>query len=1074
MAANLASTARPSRAQRPRDVPFEPSGFFVFRTPLLPVSTLQRWGRDLIAAGSEPGSASEALATDRARLLECLRREIADPVVREAIFCASPSLDEAVEAWLRDPSNPRSEGVSGAVARYLVRMAGRATPFGLFAGYSLGKIDEATMLGLAPREEVRRHARLDMHYVMALVQALEGDPTLRRLLVWAPSSGLARVAGQWRYSEAHTDPKTRERSYHLMSVDVSDALDLVLARASGGATLETIARALVREDPELTQEEADAFVDEIVSSQMLVSELVPSVTGDEPIHHVIRVLRERAPEHAATHVLERVREALSALESQPLGVPSSRYREIANELSTLPAPVELPRLFQIDLVKPAPEARLGGLVLDEIERGVELLRRLSDAREPEALTAFTAAFSARYEQREVPLCEALDEEAGVGFASLGTEPSPLFDGVVFPPSPSAAAPPDERMSILLRGLASALRVGSREWILDENDLRDLTRKTAATLPDAFAVVCKIIAASDSAVAQGEFRVALLEAGGPSGAKLLGRFCQGDEALAGEVANHLRAEEALRPGAVFAEIVHLPEGRVGNVICRPVLREVEIPYLGRSGAPAERQLLVSDLLVSVRSGRIVLRSKRLDREVLPRLTNAHNHAMSSLSVYRFLCALERKRSLRWDWGPLMEAPFLPRVSHGRLVLSPASWRIAERELKALGSPGTPEAFRRVQVLRGALNLPRWITWADGDNALPVDLDNVLAVDAFLGAIRQRQLIVLEEMLPAPEDAPASGSEGRYVAEVVVPFVARRPPALPIDAPVRARAPRSFLPGSEWLYLKLYTGTATADRLLTEVVAPIAREAVAGGRADRWFFIRYSDPGWHLRVRFHGDPPVLLGQVLPELREALAPSVASGALAHVTIDTYEREIERYGGDRGIELAEAVFHIDSDAAADVVAACGSEAGGDARWRLTLAGMHMLLDDFRIELPNRVGLLEEARVQMGEEFGVDRAFQRQLDARFRRERSALEALLFGGAREATPVALGAAALEERSRRMKPLADELSRALPHRTTWSYLHMHANRVLAGEHRKQELVLYNLLLELYRSQVARARARSKST
>ena len=60
-----------------------------------------------------------------------------------------------------------------------------------------------------------------------------------------------------------------------------------------------------------------------------------------------------------------------------------------------------------------------------------------------------------------------------------------------------------------------------------------------------------------------------------------------------VEGHLRAEEALQPDAVFAEVVHLPEnGRTGNVILRPALRAYEIPYLGQSGVPAERQIPVT--------------------------------------------------------------------------------------------------------------------------------------------------------------------------------------------------------------------------------------------------------------------------------------------------------------------------------------------------------------------------------------------------------------------------------------------------------------------------------------------------
>jgi hypothetical protein len=47
-----------------------------------------------------------------------------------------------------------------------------------------------------------------------------------------------------------------------------------------------------------------------------------------------------------------------------------------------------------------------------------------------------------------------------------------------------------------------------------------------------------------------------------------------------------------------------------------------------------------------------------------------------------------------------------------------------------------------------------------------------------------------------------------------------------------------------------------------------------------------------------------------------------------------------------------------------------------------------------------------------------------------------------------------------------LSVSLDH-LLWSYAHMHANRLLRGAHRAQELVLYDLLDRVYRSRLARA-------
>src|SRR5262249_30605268 len=155
------------------------------------------------------------------------------------------------------------------------------------------------------------------------------------------------------------------------------------------------------------------------------------------------------------------------------------------------------------------------------------------------------------------------------------------------------------------------------------------------------------------------------------------FCHADPELLANVSAHLREEEALDPQAIFAEVVHLPEGRLGNILRRPVLRRCEISYLGRSGAPADQQLPVADLTLRLAGDRFVLRSRRLGRRIVPRLTSAHNFAWRSLNLYRFLCLLQSQGRLpgsTWDWGALAALPFLPRVTHGRLVFARATWHV----------------------------------------------------------------------------------------------------------------------------------------------------------------------------------------------------------------------------------------------------------------------------------------------------------------------------------------------------------------------------------------------------------------
>ena len=189
----------------------------------------------------------------------------------------------------------------------------------------------------------------------------------------------------------------------------------------------------------------------------------------------------------------------------------------------------------------ADDLRSGKPVIDEIVNGVELLHRIARPEVNEGLQRFRDSFVERYEQEEVPLLQALDED----------------DGLQFPAGAEADATPFCH-PVLLRKLAEALQRGAHEIRLSPHDIALLESKSPLPLPDAFAVRASVAAASEGVMAGGDFRISLESVSGPSSAQLLGRLCQADERLHELIERQLRAEEALHPEAVFGEIVHLSE------------------------------------------------------------------------------------------------------------------------------------------------------------------------------------------------------------------------------------------------------------------------------------------------------------------------------------------------------------------------------------------------------------------------------------------------------------------------------------------------------------------------------------
>jgi thiopeptide-type bacteriocin biosynthesis protein len=1052
---------------------FLPSDLIVMRTPFLPFEELEAWNADLRAPHAAGEELADAVTHDIAALRERLRSLVARPEIAEAIFLASPDLAESIAQWQREPESKKGRRTEQGLVRYFLRMATRPTPFGLFSGCTAGTVGPRTRLALEARDVYRRHSRLDMDYLHALCEHLVRDPEIRRQLIFRPNSSLYEAAGRLRFAESRV--RGRLRTYHLVAFDAFDALRETLQRAASGARLCELAEALVACDAEgeITREDADAFLNDVVDNQLLLADLALPVTGEEGTGGLLQQLEAIGAAGEARMRLAQAERALAGIDAAP-AFATERYRTIASALEPLGVPVELSRLFQVDLIKPPREVVLGDAVVAEIARGVEILHHSSRQRGGRALDEFRGAFVDRYgSDREVPLLEALDEESGIGYErsnNVAAEASPMLAGL-------ALRRNADRMQMtwgnseaaMLRLLSRALAAGEMEVALTDDDVARLANSERPALPDAFHASVTLAASSEEAIARGDYRVLLHFATGPSGARMLGRFCHADPNIRAGVEKHIAAEEALRPGICFAEIVHLPAGRIGNILARPVLRQYEIAFLGRSGAPEDRQIPLDDLLVTVSGDRIRLRSKCLDCEVIPRLTTAHNTNAESLGIYRFLAALQQGVGIQWDWGPLDAMPFLPRVVSGRVVLERARWRVSAAEIKPIAEAGGAERFRLAQQFRSERRMPRYVVLAEGDQELLLDFDNALALDAVVNLVRNRHELLLTELYPGPDELCANGPEGRFVHELIVPFTRRAPAAaVTVEQPKTPMrlVPRTFPPGSEWLYAKFYSGTAAADRVLLEELAPLAAEVVAGGAARRWFFIRYADPAWHLRIRFQSDPQQLRAVVQPALQLAAERLIGSGIAWKVQFDTYEREIERYGGPEAIELMEEIFFRDSEAVVAMLASCSGDGAADMRGPLMAAGIDALLADFGHDPAARLKLAEASRDHFAKQYQYEK-LREPLADRFRRDRHTFQRLLDDPAsvaaltKRSEAIAGAVAELITRERRGR-LQLPLQTILP-----SLVHMFVNRLSRSAGPEHELVLYDYLVQLYRSQLARS-------
>ncbi len=1057
----------------------KPDHFVVLRTPLQSEQALLDW----------QGS--------RQQLREQLAHWLNKPDVQEALYLASPSLLERVAHWQRDPSSSKGRKIEQALCKYFIRMTSRSTPFGLFAGISVGMIGETLNLTLDDGI-AKRYSRLDALIIFQLKQHLSQQPEVIKHLPLTTNQSLYQTGDTYRYIEAIS--KNNQQSYQLSAFSYNPYIEHLLTKANGHCTAWQLAESLHQLDSDISVEEAWPFVIELINNNILLPDLPFYLTGENSEQHFINALRQSGDSHPlCLEIADTLNDILQTLRQMDQASENAveQYKQLQQQLNTLPIDIAENRMIQTDSYQQHSNFTLSERVANSLCKDLMLLQKLP-AKPNDMLAEFKQAFLRRYEQTMVPLLDALDDESGIGFSENKGIDSSLLQGL-----PTNRALQQQVIAwrtidtLLLQKLGECQRHQHTEISLTQNDINIIASTPVHQNPPTLMATFTLFAQSVQAVARGQFKANFFGASGPSPSIVLGRFCHLDDTLKQAVKQTLNYEATCYDGALLAEIVHLPEGRIGNVIARPVLRDMEIPILAETNNDETTALTLSDLMVYIEHDRVKLWSQSQQKEVIPRLSSAHNFSKNSLGIYQFLSTVQHQqrhlpRFVLSD--PIKQLPWFPRVTLGKLILSAQRWRVERTALETLANTADEHYQQATTELMEQYKLPEWLCWSHNDLVITINLRNPLHLDTLLSETRHLTLIDLEEKYPDGEQYPVTQHGKIKQHELVVPLrnpsfryqATRQPP--PVFTPVAATSAvtanndltpntiTAFQPGDEWLCVKIYTGVQGADRILDHHLSDWLQTLKMQQRIKSLFFLRFSDPDWHIRLRIQladkDDPTRIANQLWQHLNVAQQQKLIS----RIEVVPYLREVERYGGSKGITIAEQFFTIDSLCVLQLLPLF-AEQDDDYRWQVTLVGCDQLLSGLKLTNEQRFKTIESLRRGYGEEFNETGRLRQLIGKKYSRYQGQITALL------SQPSSIGVSdsrfhaafdVLANRSLSMQTIANQLHKQATcgqltcslERIATSYLHMFTNRALQHKGREYELMIYDFLLRYYKQQARR--------
>ncbi|MER5604095.1 lantibiotic dehydratase [Streptomyces sp. NPDC002265] len=817
-----------------------------------------------------------------------------DAALAEAVRHASPVLAAQTEALCMSPA-PNSRDVRRvglSLARYLLRAGHRATPFGLFAGVATAAFGAPVKASWG--EGHVAVARAGAEWLSRLVEQLEKSGELLPLLSVAVSNTSFERDGRLIVPYQDDGTSGRPRAVEA-SIELTAPVRIVLGAAGSPIRFEALAEKLTAEFPSVLPDRVHGLLAGLIRRRVLITSLQAPATEPEALGHVLAQL-DGVEAGSLVPLAQTVRE-LRAVHAglQHCDSPDARDAVAARMRDLVPGLVRHP--LALDLRLDA-HLTLPDKVARESERAATVLTRLS-AR-PYGSRAWSEYHQRFYERygigTMVPLLDVV-ADSGIGYP----------DGY-----PGAPAGERRRVSarddVLVRLAQTAALDGHDEVALTDELVAALDRGPGEPrVPPHLEIGVRLHATSMEEAQRGRFTIEVTSVSRGAGVST-GRFAgvlgfAAREALCAELTELPTADAGTDPAQLsFPPLL----ADTAHVTRTPRVLPLVISLQEHRAASAD-VLTPADLAVACDGRRMYLAAPGLGRRIEAAGMHALNLTEHTPPLARFLTEIARAQCAQvtvFDWGAAAAMPFLPRLRYGRIVLTPARWRLEASELPGRDRPGA-EWDSVLSAWRVRRRLPRHVQLVQDDRLLPLDLEQAAYRSLLRRHLDRTPYAVLTEAAPAQ----SYGWSGGRAHEIVVPLKAAQPPgwsALPQPTPARtlSRAQMQTPASSSVLLAALYGDLRRQDAVLARHVPDLIRRL----GFPPWWFIRFRDPKQHLRLRIalsHPDDFAGIARIVSAWADELR---ATGLLADLRYPTSYREMGRWGSGPAWDAAEGVFQADS----------------------------------------------------------------------------------------------------------------------------------------------------------------------
>lgn len=345
------------------------------------------------------------------------------PAFMEAVYVASPELYASVKKMSESTQvaeDKKSNKIFTSILKYLTRATFRATPFGLFAGCTLGNFKyESNETTFQRTDKTGRSVKLDMEFLSNLIMEIEQSNDIKTSLNYFANNSWFKKGANVRFLEYIIINK--RKFFNVSQVQYNRYLKKILALSAKGASFLSLIKYLMQSG--FDESESEQFILELISCKLLISDIGLDITTDMNFCKLLNTLEQKKYDRTKLDYLNKIQLNLEVLNASLIGENFECYENINNEITNLNLTFTSTNVFHVDLKIKNEIAELPALLSSDIDEAVDILYSLVGKNRSHFLEDFKQKFKDKFQNKRVPLLEALDPEMGINVGAFNTQPA---------------------------------------------------------------------------------------------------------------------------------------------------------------------------------------------------------------------------------------------------------------------------------------------------------------------------------------------------------------------------------------------------------------------------------------------------------------------------------------------------------------------------------------------------------------------------------------------------------------------------------------------------------------------------